>query len=84
MCCRAPSDDGLGWARVAQAIGNFFEDVLSVGIDAYTANDQMSLGDDGNCIIEGWRIVDRSTPEKERSGALFDPQGESGGGARTG
>lgn len=66
---RAPPD-GYGWARLAQVIGNYFEDGLSVGAYCCNGGDPRELdpGDNGVYIIDGWTIVDRigCSPEEEQ------------------
>lgn len=68
---RPPSADGYGWARLAQVVGNFFGGTCSVGIEAYTTDEEMNPGDNGIYVIEGWRIVGRVHPYEG-----FEEQGE--------
>lgn len=57
---RAPTEDCYGWARLCQVIGNYLGGTLSVGIDSY---DRAPWADDnGEYIIDGWRIADRVLP----------------------
>lgn len=56
---RTPGEDGYGWARMCQVMGNFFGGSLSLGIGEYTTDRRMDPGDNGIYVIEGWRIVDR-------------------------
>lgn len=56
---RAPSCDDYGWARLCQVAGNFLGGSLSVGIGAYTTDEQMDPGDNGIYVIDGWKIVER-------------------------
>lgn len=56
---RPPSEDGYGWARMCQVMGNFFGGSLSLGIGEYTTDKRMDPGDNGIYVIDGWRIVDR-------------------------
>lgn len=72
---RPPSADGYGWARLAQVVGNFFGGTCSVGIEAYTTDEEMNPGDNGIYVIEGWRIVGRVHPYEsfeEQSEYCFD------------
>lgn len=61
---RPPEDQGYGWARLCQVIGNFLgADGLSIGIVPYTSDDLMNPGDNGIYIIRNWQIVDRIYPD---------------------
>ena len=62
---RPPEEDCYGWARLCQAVGNYFGGGLSLGIDACSRLD-CDNWDNGVYIIEGWEIVDRRfAPEEE-------------------
>ena len=61
---RAPSDDGYGWARLCQVIGNFFGGSTSLGIDTVN-NLDCNNWDNGVYLIEGWEIVGRMYFEGE-------------------
>lgn len=57
---RTPEKDPYGWARLTQVIANFFgPDGLSIGIQPYTSDINMSPGDNGIYVIKDWQIVDR-------------------------
>ncbi len=58
----APSASCSGWAGLCQVLGNFFDDILSVGVLPYTNDEQMNPGDNGIYVIDGWQIVDRIYP----------------------
>lgn len=62
---RAPETDCYGWARLCQVWGNFFGGELSVGIDAYSTDEQMNPGDNGIYVIKNWEIVDRIFPYED-------------------
>jgi hypothetical protein len=53
-----PEQDGYGWARLCQVIGNFFGGSTSLGIDLYSHLDTDN-GDNGVYIIKDWKIVGR-------------------------
>ena len=55
---RPPEEDGYGWARLCQIIGNFFGGDLSIGIDALYKL-PLHTCDNGVYIIEKWKIVGR-------------------------
>ena len=55
---REPDKDNYGWARLCQAIGNFFGGSTSVGIDV-VGNLDCDNYDNGVYFIEGWKIVGR-------------------------
>ncbi|WP_346685977.1 hypothetical protein [Enteroscipio rubneri] len=59
---RPPSSDCYGWARICQVMGNFLGGALSLGIGAYSTDENMNPGDNGIYVIEGWRIVERVYP----------------------
>ena len=74
-------------------MGNFLGGTLSLGIGAYTTDEQMNPGDNGIYIIDGWKIVGRVPPYEgfeEQSEHDFDemlrdlddgmPEGERVGG----
>lgn len=56
---RAPSNDDYGWARLCQVAGNFLGGSLSIGIGAYTTDEQMDPGDNGIYVVDGWKISER-------------------------
>ena len=65
---RPPEEDGYGWARLCQVIGNYFGGSLSLGLDVFE-NLDYDNGDNGAHIIEDWKIVGReffSGPEQDR------------------
>ena len=55
---RPPEEDGYGWARLCQVVGNFFGGGLSIGIDSLEKLD-CDNKDNGVYIIENWKIVGR-------------------------
>ena len=55
---RPPEEDGYGWARLCQIIGNYFGGDLSIGIDTLNKL-PLKYCDNGVYIIEKWKIVGR-------------------------
>lgn len=55
---RPPEEDGYGWARLCQIIGNYFGGDLSIGIDTLSKL-LLRYCDNGVYIIEKWKIVGR-------------------------
>lgn len=55
---RPPEQDGYGWARLCQVIGNFFGGGLSIGIEKCCKLD-CNNGNNGVYVIRNWEIVDR-------------------------
>lgn len=55
---RSPDQDGYGWARFCQVVGNFFGGSNSVGIST-VSNLDCDNWDNGVYIIKGWEIIDR-------------------------
>ena len=71
---RAPEQDGYGWARLAQVIGNFFGGGTSIGICETGGDDDGKWCDNGAYIIRDWEIVGRENfdgPEQDEYD-LFD------------
>lgn len=55
---RSPEEDGYGYARLAQIIGNWFGGTLSVGVMS-GPQDWASGCDNGAYIVKNWEIVGR-------------------------
>ena len=51
------SDSSYAAARLAQVVGNFFGGTLSLGISAYSTDENMDPGDNGIYVIKEWQIV---------------------------
>lgn len=60
---RPPSEDGYGFARMCQVMGNFLGGIFSLGFEAYTTDAEMDPGDNGIYVIEGWHIAERLKTE---------------------
>lgn len=59
-------DDGYGFARLAQVIGNYFGGGTSVGIEYLTPGTNICT-DNGTYIVDGWEIVGRiDAPSREQ------------------
>jgi hypothetical protein len=55
---RAPEDDGYGWARMCQVIGNWIGGTESLGIYSYKHLKSANY-DNGVYIIKNWTIIGR-------------------------
>lgn len=70
---RPPEEDGYGWARLCQVFGNYIGGSLSLGVMTYE-NLPMAM-DNGEYVIENWRIVERSIEEDDAFPDDFDMSG---------
>ena len=69
---RPPEEDGYGWARLCQVIGNYFGGGLSLGIDSPEKLD-CNNRDNGVYLIKDWKIVGREffeEPEQDEHDLL--------------
>jgi hypothetical protein len=67
-----PEEDGYGWARFCQVVGNYFGGDISLGIDTL---DELDCDNRNNGVycIENWKIVGREFfkgPEQNEHGFL--------------
>ena len=68
-----PEEDGSGWARLCQVVGNYFNSSTSLSIDRLGELD-CDNGDNGVFVISNWRIVAREhfTGPEQNSYDLLD------------
>ena len=71
---RPPEEDGYGRARLSQVFGNHMGGRLSIGVFAY---DKLPLAmDNGDYVIEGWRIIEQGGKKYEPLPDDFDMRGK--------
>jgi hypothetical protein len=67
---RPPDDSGYGWARLCQVFGNYIGGTLSIGVYPY---DSLPIPfDNGEYVIERWKVVDHNGHEVEPLHDDFD------------